>query len=409
MTVTETDRPLRITFVLKRPGVEGGVRVVAIYAEALARAGHEVHLVCTQKRVQSRKARLFSLLTTGNAHPVHPPIRSHLDALPGLTDLPGKPVTLTHVPTAGPLTAAHLPDADVVVATWWETAEWVAALPASKGVPAYLIQHDERVFPSSTPDKQRRIEATWRDLPNRVVVAQWLADLLAEHGAQPCEVIENAVDRERFFAPPRDKQDRPTVGFMYSPVAFKGVDLIKAAIESAATRLPNLRVRAFGHGDPAIEPPGLPRGVRTEYTQDPDADALRELYASCDAWLFGSRCEGFGLPLLEAMACRTPVIATPAGAAPQLIDDRVGRLLPAPTGGVTDEPALIAAMADAIVDLTGQTAENWRGTSENALTRAQQHGWDRAADQFMAFIRRIARPGGRQNDAPSDRRAKPAA
>ncbi|MEM7577072.1 MAG: glycosyltransferase family 4 protein [Planctomycetota bacterium] len=395
-----TDHPLRVTFVMKRPGVEGGVRVVAIYAEALARAGHEVHIVCTRKSIDGKRARLTHFLKTGSLHAVSPPIPSHLDPLPQLTGLPGKPVTVTHVPTAGPITAEHLPDADIVVATWWETAEWVAELPRDKGNPAYLIQHDERVFPHQTPSMQRRVEATWRAIPHRVVVAQWLADLLEDHGASSNHVIENAVNHDRFHAPARPKQERPTVGFMYSPVGFKGVDRIQAAIERAAKRVPNLRVHAFGHGDPKHEGPGLPRGVETTYTQNPDRDTLRALYASCDAWLFASRCEGFGLPLLEAMACRTPVIATPAGAAPQLIDNAVGRLLPDGS-----EDTVIAAMADAIVDLTGQTPDNWAVTSENAHALAQQHRWDRAAERFEAVIRQAAG----QTAAAPDTRAKPAA
>ncbi|MEM1445456.1 MAG: glycosyltransferase family 4 protein [Planctomycetota bacterium] len=401
----QAEHPLRVTFVMKRPGMEGGVRVAAIYAEALARAGHEVHVVCTRKAVRGRRARLTHLLKTGSLNPVTAPIPSHLDPLPTLNGLPGKPITVTHLPTAGPITEQHLPDADVVVATWWETAEWVAALPSRKGQPLYLIQHDERVFPGQeSQDRQERIAATWRAIPNRVVVAQWLADLLDQHGASPNHVIENAVNQDRFHAPPRDKQDRPTVGFMYSPVGFKGVDRIKAALELAAPRVPNLLVRAFGHGDPKLEGPGLPHGVDAEYAQDPDRDTLRAFYASCDAWLFASRCEGFGLPLLEAMACRTPVIATPAGAAPQLIDERVGRLLPDATTPA-EETALIHAMADAIVDLTAQSPENWQATSENAYAVARQHRWDRAAERFEAVVRQA----GGQTDADDRPRAKPAA
>ncbi|MFZ3585099.1 hypothetical protein ACOI1H_23630, partial [Loktanella sp. DJP18] len=33
-----------------------------------------------------------------------------------------------------------LPDSDVIIATWWETAEWVAALPSIKGRKFYLLQ-----------------------------------------------------------------------------------------------------------------------------------------------------------------------------------------------------------------------------------------------------------------------------
>ena len=68
----------------------------------------------------------------------------------------------------------------------------------------------------------------------------------------------------------------------------------------------------------------LPRD--TEFHLRPPQDRIRDIYSKCDAWLFGSRSEGFGLPILEAMACRTPVIGTPAGAAPELLGDGRGIL-----------------------------------------------------------------------------------
>ena len=64
-----------------------------------------------------------------------------------------------------------------------------------------------------------------------------------------------------------------------------------------------------------------------------------------DAWLVGSRSEGFGLPILEAMACRTPVIATPTGAAPELIAGGGGVLTP------IDDPRSMAREIERIVQL----------------------------------------------------------
>jgi len=58
-----------------------------------------------------------------------------------------------------------------------------------------------------------------------------------------------------------------------------------------------------------------------------DDQELAEIYRSCDALLFPSRLEGFGLVALEAQACGLPVIATNGSALPEVIDNLVTGLL----------------------------------------------------------------------------------
>lgn len=64
----------------------------------------------------------------------------------------------------------------------------------------------------------------------------------------------------------------------------------------------------------------------------------RELMWGCEALVYPSLYEGFGLPPLEAMACGTPVIASNAGALPEVIGDTAEMVDP------LDEDALVAAM-----------------------------------------------------------------
>ena len=120
------------------------------------------------------------------------------------------------------------------------------------------------------------------------------------------------------------------------------------------------------------------------YHRDPPQPAIAEAYAACDAWLFASRCEGFGLPILEAMACRTPVIGTPTGAAPELI----GR-----GGGVLVGMENADSMASAIVDVVGLNEDDWRAMSDRALATAEAFNWDAATDAFEAALYRAVERG----------------
>ena len=56
--------------------------------------------------------------------------------------------------------------------------------------------------------------------------------------------------------------------------------------------------------------------------------ALWTYYAASDIYLLTSKAEGLGLPVLEAMACGLPVMATETGALPELLEDERGYIIP---------------------------------------------------------------------------------
>jgi glycosyltransferase involved in cell wall biosynthesis len=291
----------------------------------------------------------------------------------GLSHLSGTDIPHHVLDSARPAVASDLPDADVVIATWWETAEWVATFPRSKGAKAYFLQH----FETHVGMPVDRVEATWRSPMHKIVIADWLADL-ARHrfGDRDVSLVPNAVDTRQFFAPPRDKQPVPTVGVMYSLVPFKGCDISLKAYDLVRQRLPNLQLVTFGNRRPESALP-LPAGA--QYVYQPPQETIRDLYAACDAWLFASRSEGFGLPILEAMACRTPVIGTPAGAAPELIGQGGGALVH------MEDPA---GMADAIERVVTLPNDQWRAMSDRAYETATKYSWDDATDRFEAALKR---------------------
>jgi glycosyltransferase involved in cell wall biosynthesis len=71
----------------------------------------------------------------------------------------------------------------------------------------------------------------------------------------------------------------------------------------------------------------LPRGVKFVGPVGPER--LRELYRESDVFVFPSFFEGFGLVLLEAMACGLPAIASDRSAGPDILDDSCGRVVAA--------------------------------------------------------------------------------
>ena len=106
----------------------------------------------------------------------------------------------------------------------------------------------------------------------------------------------------------------------------------------------------------------------------PDAD-LPALLSGALAFAFPSLYEGFGMPVLEAMACGTPVLTSTTSALPEVAGDAA--LLVDPT----DTNALAAALARLATDAPLRTALRIRG-----LSRAAQFTWERCARETLAVL-----------------------
>ncbi|TET73933.1 MAG: glycosyltransferase family 1 protein [Dehalococcoidia bacterium] len=91
---------------------------------------------------------------------------------------------------------------------------------------------------------------------------------------------------------------------------------------------------------------GLGIGDRVTFTGHIGADELVRLYSSAEIAVTASLYEGFGLPAAEAMACGTPVIATRAGALPEIVGEYGTGILVPPA----DPPALAAAIKRLLAD-----------------------------------------------------------
>ncbi|MGC1195281.1 MAG: glycosyltransferase family 4 protein [Geitlerinemataceae cyanobacterium] len=357
---------MRITFVLPTVSLRGGIRSTATLANRLQKRGHSVFAVSVPRRPPSLRDRVRTLL--GRNKFVPPSSNSHFDYI----DVP-----LHTLARRRPVEDRDVPDADIVVATWWETAEWVARLSAAKGIKTYFIRHHE-IHDSQPID---RVMATYSLPMHKITTAQWMVDLMSNRYGDNCvSVVPNSVDTQLFYAPPRGKQPVPTVGMMYAKESWKGCDISLKAFSLAAQNIPGLRLIVFGMKDPVPELP-LPPG--TEYICQPPQETIRDIYSQCDAWLFGSRIEGFGLPILEAMACRTPVIGTPAGAAPDFLADGAGILV---------RPEDPEDMARAIEQICHFSNLEWQAMSDRAYETIISYTWDDAAKLCEeAFITAIDR------------------
>lgn len=166
----------------------------------------------------------------------------------------------------------------------------------------------------------------------------------------------------------------------------KNYQMLVRAFKGVANRRPHRLVIAGGRGWlvegllEEIERQGL--GDRVRLIGFVDDDDLPALYSASEALVFPSLYEGFGLPLLEAMACGAPVISSDASCLPEILaapEGDAGILL-----GPTDEAGWTAAMVRLAGD--GELRADLAG---RGLTRAEQYSWDATARHLLDIYRRL--------------------
>jgi glycosyltransferase involved in cell wall biosynthesis len=357
---------MRVTFVLPYAGLTGGNRVLAIYAERLHRRGHEVTVVSEPHPQRRLVSKLKSLALDGRWPKESQPLPSFFDGL-------AVPHRVRE--SARQMVDDDVPDADVVLATYWKTARGVAALSPRKGAKAILLQGYE----TSAGQWSRAIDAAWRLPLHKILISDWLVALARDRfGDSNVHHVPNSVDLEQFHAPARGKQATPTVGMLYSTLHLKGVDVSLAALEKVKRQMGKLRVVAFGAEQVS---PLLPLPDWVGFRYSPPQTELRRLYSQCDVWVCGSRQEGFHLPPLEAMACRCPVVSTRIGGPLDIVDDGIN-------GFLVDVEDL-TGLAERLVDVLTLSEAEWRQMSDAALATATGYTWDHATNLLESALRDV--------------------
>ena len=107
-------------------------------------------------------------------------------------------------------------------------------------------------------------------------------------------------------------------------------------------------------------------------------DLLPALYSAADVLAFPSLYEGFGLPILEAMACGTPVVASRASCLPEVAEGAALLVDPDNVDG------LAIALEQALCD-----TDLRRGLIEQGSSRAAEYTWQRAAERLLEVYRSL--------------------
>ena len=257
--------------------------------------------------------------------------------------------------------------------------------PLTRGKPPVVITvHDlvPLLFPETiTPWSRVYGRATLRrvlEAADRIItVSKNTADdveSLLGISSDRIRVVYNGVD-ESFFEEISESRDTqaPYVLFVGTPEPRKNLERLMEALR--ITRRKGLQeelviVGSGGWGHNTIDGAEVKQLGRVS-----DSD-LRKLYRGASCVAVPSLHEGFGLTALEAMASGTPVVASNAGALPEI------------TAGaaVLVDPLHPAAIADGIIRCVDERAQ----LSAAGLARARGFSWERCAAETAAVYKELA-------------------
>jgi glycosyltransferase involved in cell wall biosynthesis len=182
---------------------------------------------------------------------------------------------------------------------------------------------------------------------------------LLELAPSRVHVVPHAIDHGVFHV--ADEEPEPMILYPARPWPHKNHSRLFEAFATLRQTRPQLRLVLTGGGLDRLEP--LPEGVENLGSVTPEH--LASLYRRAACLVFPSLYEGFGLPVLEAMACGCPVAASNAGAIPEIAGD----------AAVLFDPTDVDAMAEAMLDADRRRDE----LRARGIGRAAAYTWDETA------------------------------
>jgi len=219
---------------------------------------------------------------------------------------------------------------------------------------------------------------------HRFVVSRYWKDALMRDYGYSSEIAYNGMDMEDFAGLPRRTSSRPTLLFVGGLERRKGLDLLIEALPAIARRVPQVRlivvaksgfrgtdlVRTFESQARRLGVDGM-----TFFRESVDQNTLLSFYSECDMVVLPSRNEGWGLSLMEAMACGRPVVATKVGGIPELVRDGID--------GILVDPGDLGQLSSAVVRLLEDPALR-ESMARAGRDRVKAFSWDDTAGATLS-------------------------
>jgi glycosyltransferase involved in cell wall biosynthesis len=194
-------------------------------------------------------------------------------------------------------------------------------------------------------------------------------------------VIHNWIDTKVFYpnlTTPSDPRRPFRLLFVGNPSRRKGADLLAPIMQELGSEFELRFTRSTTRRNSFSVATNMTPLERLRHDQ-----GLVATYHQCDALLFPTRFEGFGLSVIEAMACGKPVVASNCCSLPEIVGDGIG--------GILCPPNDIQAFAQACRELA-RHREFREQLARDARARAQElFREDRIIPQYVDLYEKLVK------------------
>jgi glycosyltransferase involved in cell wall biosynthesis len=279
-------------------------------------------------------------------------------------------------------------NADIVHATF-QTLAPIAFFRRPKKFILTVLDMTPMVYPETITNISTKIQ--WiltpkaLKLPDKIITISEFTKKevirLGDVDASKIEVIYLGVDHSRYY--PMNRAlckrklglgiDEKHILVVSSNSPHKRMDIAKAVFERIKREYPNVKLLKVGYGE-ILEGEGI---INLGWVKEED---MPYLYNAADIFLHTAEYEGFGLPVLEAMACGTPVVVSSCASLPEVVGD----------GGYLIDllnPEYLKSFSNTILQIFKE------GSMKDSVERSKLFTWEKTALDTYKLYERVLNSG----------------
>ena len=205
-----------------------------------------------------------------------------------------------------------------------------------------------------------------------VTVSDFTSESVVEHlGVEKMRIfrVYPGIDTALFQPGDRNAPSEPTLYYPARGLPHKNHERLFRAVERARERHPGLTLILSGSDEASLHP--LPDFV--VHVGNISPREIRDLYRGVTAVVFPSLYEGFGFPPLEALATGTPVVASMAGALPEMLAEHA----------ILVDQLDVASIMEGIEKALSQDGEKPAKSKSKSQEMVARYTWTKTAEDVM--------------------------